>query len=208
MRPSLLTWLCTSLSAGFALVLWSFLALLPNLVLQALLTPFLRLRILVVVGSFSRSLTTFSLKLAGSRSATLSLATVLLSAPGRASKNRDFIASHLLGHLCFSWHVWSRCSFLRDHDLFLKLRHVGEFPGCPHFIWDISCVELERLISAAFLTVITRSFVRLSIGVWFLRLYHNLVGDRIDPNSYFDFFALCWRNRAFKFALSRSCCSL
>ena len=52
-------------------------------------------------------------------------------------KNRDLAASHRLGHLCFSWHAWSRCSFLRDLDLFLKLRHVEEFPGCPHFIWVI-----------------------------------------------------------------------
>ena len=97
---------------------------------------FLRLPILPV-WSFSRSLTTFSLKLAGSRSATFYLATALLSARGRASKNRDRTVGHRLGHLCFSWHVWSRCSFLRDLDLFLKLRHVEEFPGCPHFIWDI-----------------------------------------------------------------------
>ena len=79
-----------------------------------------------------------------SRSASLHLATELLSALGRASKNRDFTASHVLGHLCFSWHVWSRRSFLRDLDLFLKLRHVEEFPGCPNFIWDIfSCRTRE-----------------------------------------------------------------
>ena len=53
--------------------------------------------------------------------------------------------------------------------------HLGHF----------SLVELERQISAAFLTVITRSSVRLSISVWFHRLYHNLVGDPIDPNSFF-----------------------
>ena len=41
-------------------------------------------------------------------------------------------------------HLWSRCSFLRDLDLFLKLRHVEEFPGCPHFIWDtFSCRTRE-----------------------------------------------------------------
>ena len=43
MRPSLLTWLCTSLSAG--LPRWSFLAL-TTLVLQARLAPFPRLPIL------------------------------------------------------------------------------------------------------------------------------------------------------------------
>ena len=55
----------------------------------------------------------------------------------RNQQNLDFAASHHLGHLCFSWHVWNRCSFLRYLDPFLKLRHVEEFPGCPHFIWDI-----------------------------------------------------------------------
>ena len=40
--------------------------------------------------------------------------------------------------------------FLRNLDLFLKLRHVEEFPGCPHFIWDISCAELERQILRLF----------------------------------------------------------
>ena len=28
--------------------------------------------------------------------------------------------------------MWGRDSFLRNLDLFLKLRHVEEFPGCPH----------------------------------------------------------------------------
>ena len=136
MRPSLLTWLCTSLLVGFASVWWSFLVFLPNLVLQALLAPFLRLPILAV-WSFSRSLTTFSLKLAGSRYATLRPGNSAAVCSWSGIINRDLTASHRLGHLCFSWHVWSRCSFLRDLDHFLKLRHVEEFQGCPHFIWDI-----------------------------------------------------------------------
>ena len=69
----------------------------------------------------------------------------------------DLAASHHRGRLCFSRHMWSRCSCLRDLDLFPKPRHVGEFPGCPHFIRDIPLVELEKRISAAFLTIITRS---------------------------------------------------
>ena len=63
----------------------------------------------------------------------------------------------IIGAVCASHGTRSRCRLLRDLDLFLKLRHVGEFPGCPHFIWDKSLVELKRQISAAFLTVITRS---------------------------------------------------
>ena len=43
----------------------------------------------------------------------------------RHQHKQDFAASHHLGHLCFSWHVLQ--------DLFLKLRHVEEFPGCRHF---------------------------------------------------------------------------
>ena len=152
MRPSLLTWLCTSLSAAFVSVWWSFLALLPNLVLQALLAPFLRLPILAV-WSFSRSLTTFSLKLAGSRSATLNLATALLSAQGRHHctwRLRCCLLSvgHQKSGPSLRVIVWVICAshgtcgvaavFLHDLDLFLKLRHVEEFLGCPHFIWDIS----------------------------------------------------------------------
>ena len=104
MRPSLLTWFCTPLSAG--LPRWSSLALVP-----------------------------------------LNLATALLSAQGLHRYVLDLVASPHLGHLCFSWHVWGRGSFLLlNLDLYQELRHVEEFPGCPHFIWDISCVELERQI--------------------------------------------------------------
>ena len=76
---------------------------------------------------FSCSLSTL-VKLAGSRSATYSVATALLSARGRHrciwrlsccmlyvghQYNLELAASHRLGYLCFSWHVWSRCSFLQ-----------------------------------------------------------------------------------------------
>ena len=64
---------------------------------------------------------------------------------------QDLTVSHSLGQLFFSWHVWSRCSFLRDLDLFLKLRQVEEFPGCPHFILDIFCCR-TRDISFGFLS--------------------------------------------------------
>ena len=158
MRPSLLTWLCTSLSAGFASVWWSFLALLPNPVLQALLAPFLRLPILAE-WSFPRSLTTFSLKLAGSRSATCNLATLLPSARGRHSLH---LATELLsargraptksGLCCESSpgsSVLLMARVLQLHngvlcnlDLFLKLRFVEEIPGCRHFIGDVSRVQL------------------------------------------------------------------
>ena len=39
---------------------------------------------------------------------------------------------------------------LRNLDLFLKLRHVEEFPGCRHFIGDVSCEELEVQIRLVF----------------------------------------------------------
>ena len=140
MRPSWLTWLCTSLSAG--LPRWSFLVLLP-----------------------------LSLKLAGSRSATLNLAAALLSARGlhpctgncAAVCSRSGIGMFwtllrvLIWVICASHGTWGRDSFLLNLDLLLKLRHVEEFSGCPHFIWDISYVELERQILRLFSTAITRS---------------------------------------------------
>ena len=81
MRPSWLTWLCTSLSAGFASVWWSFLALFHS-------------RASSTKGAVSSAASPWSLfhalflhpKLAGSRSASLHLATEPLSARGRASE--------------------------------------------------------------------------------------------------------------------------
>ena len=102
---------------------------------------------------------TFSLKLAGLRSATLSLATALLSAPSRASKNRDFTANYFLGHLCFSWPVWSRWSLPETSS-----RRRG----------------FQDLISSGtFLAQNSRGRVS---GFFLLQshAYHNLVGDRIE----------------------------
>ena len=104
--PSLLTWLCTSLSAG---VWWSFLALFHSLSGSSVVC---------------------------SRSATSYLATARLSARGlhhcirrlscallevRLRYVLDFAASHRLGHLYLTCHLWSQCSFLCNLDLFLKL---------------------------------------------------------------------------------------
>ena len=112
--------------------------------------------------SFSRSLTTFSLKLAGSRSATLNLATALLSARSRASVCSGPCCESSSGHPCLPLHLCRHCSFLRDLDLFLKLFVITSTRSfqCVLIVtwtWDISLVELERRISMAFLTVITRS---------------------------------------------------
>ena len=116
----------------------------------------------------SCSLTTLFLSnssVVGSRSATSYLATGLVSARSLHHCIRrmscgllevglryvlDLAASHHLGHPCLPLHLWSHCSFLGDLDLFLKLRHGEEFPGCPHFIWDISLAELEMQISRLF----------------------------------------------------------
>ena len=162
MRPSLLTWLCTSLS-GFASVWWSFPALLPNLMHHARLAPIPRLPIFV--WSFSRSLSsptrdlqqTAVLSARGLHHCTWRLRCCLLEVGHRYVL--DLAASHHRGHLCSPLHLCRHCSFLRDHDLFLKLfviTSTRSFQVSPHFTWDISLVELERRISAAFLTVITR----------------------------------------------------
>ena len=127
------TWLCTSLSAGFASVWWSFpCPLTQSRASSTSATP----RLPIFVWSFSRSLTTFSLKLAGSWSATLNLATALLSARGLHHCTwrlrccllevghryvLDLAASHHWGRLCSPLHLCRHCSFLRDLDLFLKL---------------------------------------------------------------------------------------
>ena len=151
MRPSLLTWLCTSLSVGFASVGWSFPALLPQS------------RASSTSGTVSSAACPCCVELLTLPYHILSQARWLEICniePGDCAAvcSRSGIgvcfgpaASHHRGSLCFSLHMWSRCSFLRDLDLFLKLRHVGEFPG------DISLVELEKRIPAAFLTIITRS---------------------------------------------------
>ena len=75
----MLTWLCTSLSAGFALVWWSFLALFLSC-FKHLWHWFLGC-LSLLCGAFHALF--LSLKLVCSRCATLNLATVLLSARGR-----------------------------------------------------------------------------------------------------------------------------
>ena len=80
--PSLPTWHCISLSAGFASVWWSFLALFL-LVLQTRLALNSLAAYPCCVEPFILSFTFSSLKLVCSRSATLNLATALLSARSR-----------------------------------------------------------------------------------------------------------------------------
>ena len=136
---------------------------LTTLVLQARLAPIPRLHILVV-WSCSRSLCLSSSSLVGSRSATSYLATALLSARGlhhcigRLSCGLlevglryvpDLAASHRLGpsvltvalveSLQFSAQPWSPPETFRHHI-------DKTFPGCPHFTWDMSLVELDMQI--------------------------------------------------------------
>ena len=103
MRPSLLTWLCTSLSAG--LPRWSFHALfLSSSPARDLQQKTWRLCFcLLEVGIHCTWQPSCCLLEVGHQ------------------QNLDFASSHHLGHLCFSWHVWTSCSFLRNFDLFMKL---------------------------------------------------------------------------------------
>ena len=121
MRPSLLTRLGTSLSAG--LPRWSFLALFHFL---------------------------FHLNLVCSTSATSYLATALLSARGRAPTKSELCCESSSGSSVFlmarvlQLHNGVLCNL----DLFLKLRYVEVFPGCR--IGDVSCGELEMQIRLVF----------------------------------------------------------
>ena len=111
---------------------------LTTLVLQARLAPIPRLPILAVRSFPDLILSLSSSSVVGSRSATSYLATARLSARSLHLCVRrlscgllevglryilDLAASHHLGLLC-------------NLDLFLKLRHVEEFPRCPYFTWD------------------------------------------------------------------------
>ena len=97
----------------------AFLLSYPNLLLQALLAPFLRLPVLVV-WSFSRSVTTFSqarrldicdtspgdCAAVCSRSASLHLGELSCGLLEVGLRHvLDLAASHRLGHLYLSWHV-------------------------------------------------------------------------------------------------------
>ena len=135
MRPSLLTWVCTSLSAG--LPRWSFLALLPLLCFKRVWHRFLGC-LSLLCGAFSRS-PSLSLKLVccrleifnilpgdcaavSSRSASLHPATELRSSRGQASVCTGPCCESSSGAICaYFLHLWSHCSFLRDLDLSLKL---------------------------------------------------------------------------------------
>ena len=149
MRPSSLTWLCTSLLAG--LPQWSFFCSLTTLVLQERLAPIPRLPILSV-WSCSRSL---SLKLVCCR---LEICNI---GPGDCAAVCSRRASACSGPSCESpsgssvllmARVESRQFSAQPGSLPETLRHHldKKFPGCPHFIWDNSRVELERSNSACF----------------------------------------------------------
>ena len=103
-----------------------------------------------LVGSRSATSYLVTARLSAQGRHSLHLATELLSARFRAPTKSGLLWSQNQGHLCLPLHLWSHCSFLRDLDLFVKLRHVEEFPGCPHSIWDISCAELEMQIRLLF----------------------------------------------------------
>ena len=83
MRPSLLTWLCTSLSAG--LPRWNFLALLSLSCFMHIWHRFLGCQSLLCEAFHALFLFHSSSSVVGSRSATTYLATELRSARGRAS---------------------------------------------------------------------------------------------------------------------------
>ena len=165
MRPSLLTWLCTSLSAG--LPRWSLLLSYHSRASSTSGTD----SSAAYTWSFSRSL---SLKLAGSRSASCNLANALLSARGRHSlhlatellsaRSRASTKSGLCCESSSGSSVLLMARGLQLHndvlcnlDLFLFLRFVEEFPGCRHFIGDVSRVELEMQIRLVLFTENTRS---------------------------------------------------
>ena len=96
---------------------------------------------------------------------------------------KDLDASHRPGHLCFSWHVWSRCSFLHNFDLFLKLFVITSTRSFQDVRTssDNSRVELERQTRLVFAVI----SVRMSVSVCTQRLKFNLAGDRIYPNPFF-----------------------
>ena len=132
--PSLLTWLCSSLLAGFASVWWSF----PALVL-------------------SLSLSEARLLLARD-SATSYLATELRSARGRASacSGPCYESSSWPSVLTFAF-VELLHSFQRDLDLSLKLFDIMSTRSLQGVPGTFSLVELETPISACIRAEITLS---------------------------------------------------
>ena len=138
MRPSLLTWLCTSLSAGMPR--WNFLALLPLSCLEHVWHRFLGCLSLLCGASNALFLFLSSSSAVISRSATSYLATALLTARSLHHCIRrlscgllevglrcvlDLAASSHLGHLCLLLHLWSHCSLPRNLDQLLKLFDIA-----------------------------------------------------------------------------------
>ena len=133
--------------------------------LPARLAPFLRLPLL---GAFSCSLSPSqarSLEICNiepgdcaavcSRSASLHLATELLSARGRARHVLDFVATHRLDHLhclCIFDHLLKNSLTSHRQEVSrVSALHLRRLAGrsrcaCPHSIWDISLVEFERQV--------------------------------------------------------------
>ena len=109
----------------------------------------------------------------------------------------DLAASHRLDHLCLPLHLWSHCSFLRDHDLSLKLFHITStrsFHGVRISPWTFSLCRTRDANFGLCSYFNHTLFVQMSVSVCIQRLYHNFAGDRDDPNSLFHDLAVRWRN--------------
>ena len=172
MQPSLLTWLCTSLSAG--LPRWSFLALLPLSCFEDVWHRFLGYLSLLCEASHALFLFLSSSTAVSSRSATSYLATALLTARSLHHCIRrlscgllevglryvlDLAASPHLGHLCLLLHLWSHCSLPRNLDQLLKLFDIALTRSfqCVRTSSGTFLMWNSRANFAVFLTVITRS---------------------------------------------------
>ena len=75
----------------------------------------------------------------------------------------------------------------RDLDLILKLGHVGEFPGCPHFTWDNSRVELEMQILWLLFALESHAPCATERQCLYPEAEFQSCCDRIDPNSFISF---------------------
>ena len=142
MRPSLLTWLCTSLSAG--LPRWS-----------RLLSYHSRASGTSGTGSSAvYPLELFTLSFSQARRLEIcNLKTGdCASVCSRSGTNKIWTlgvtiwSSVLLMARVLQLHNGVLCNL----DLFRKLRYVEEFPGCRHLIGDVSRVELEMQIRLVF----------------------------------------------------------
>ena len=180
MRPSLLTWLSTSLSAGLAsrgAFLLSY-----HSCAKHVWHRFFGCLTLLCAAVHALSLSLSSSSVVCSRSY-LRLRSGLHHASGD-SELLDVglryvlnLAANRLGHLCSSLHLWSHRNFLRDLVLTLKL-------------FDITSTRSFQSVRSM---CKFRSFshknhsllVQLSVSVCIHKLYQNLAGDRIDPNSLF-----------------------